>query len=329
VHQPTKTLYGGRFRLDVPTEFTLRSEGGFVKNVELIGVTLPPSPSLAAARDTFWKSHIAELRQQPSRHERPPILEEGELRPGVPNLAYLGYDEDDLAHEALLTDPGRGVIVKALWRQSYKPANRPAENAEHLQAFSDVMKAFSFLPTDYVAAEPDAYYIKEGLVRIPYTASNAQHQERYGIGFDGKTQGMEFSFGYEYRKELEENQPGLLERTAKAIAEWSFSDGRSLRSRHRVVGGFSGQEALTEQIKGFCDVGRMGRRLFERGRHLEVNGALQRPQHRGETRLAPESEQRSVDARRDGHVGRPWYRGRRSPPHRGAIDANRWRPTIG
>jgi hypothetical protein len=249
VHQPTKTRYGGRFRLDVPMEFTSRGEGGFVKDVELIGVTLPPAPSLTAARDTFWKGHIAEIRHQPSRHERPPILEEGELRPGVPKLVYLGYDEDDLAYEALLTEPGRGVIVKALWRQSYKPANRPAENAERLQAFNDVVKAFSFLPTDYVAAEPDVYYIKEGLVRIPYTASNVQHEERYGIGFNGKTRGMEFSFGYEYRKELEENQPGLIERTAKAIAEWTIFDGGSLRSRHRAVGGFSGQEAVFQTKK--------------------------------------------------------------------------------
>ena len=138
--------------------------------------------------------------------------------------------------------------MKALWRQSYKPANRPAENAERLQAFNDVVRAFSLLPTDYVAAEPDAYYIKEGLVRIAYTASNVQHEERFGIGFDGKTQGMEFSFGYEYRHEPVENQPGLLERTTKAIAEWAF-EGHPLRSRHRVVGGFSGQEAVLHATK--------------------------------------------------------------------------------
>ena len=109
MHQPTETRYGGRFRLDVPTEFIPRGEGGgFVKDVELIGVTLPPAPSLTAARDAFWKTHLAEICHQPSRHERPPILEEVELRPGVPKLVYLGYDEDDLAHEALLTDSGGG-----------------------------------------------------------------------------------------------------------------------------------------------------------------------------------------------------------------------------
>ena len=64
VHQPTKTIYGGRFRLEIPTEFTLRGEGGQVKGVELIGVTLPAGPSLAAARDAFWKDHIAEVRRQ-------------------------------------------------------------------------------------------------------------------------------------------------------------------------------------------------------------------------------------------------------------------------
>jgi hypothetical protein len=142
VHQPAKTIYGGRFRFDVPTEFTLRGEGGFVKGVELIGVTLPAGPSLSAARDAFWKGHLAEVRRQSRRHELPPILEEGELRPGVPKLVYLGYDEDDLAHEALLTDAGRGVIVSAAWRQSYKPEDRPAQKAERLLAFNEVVNAF-------------------------------------------------------------------------------------------------------------------------------------------------------------------------------------------
>ena len=85
MHQPTKTIYGGRFRLDIPTEFTLRGEGGQVKGVELIGVTLPAGPSLAAARDAFWKDHIAEVRRQTRRHQLPPILEEDELRPGLPS----------------------------------------------------------------------------------------------------------------------------------------------------------------------------------------------------------------------------------------------------
>jgi hypothetical protein len=173
----------------------------------------------------------------------PPILDEGELHPGVPKLVYLGYDEDDLAHEALLTDPGRGVIVKALWRQSYKPENRPAENAERLQAFNDVVNAFSFLPTDYVAGDPNAYYIQEGVVRIPYTASNEEHEERFEIGFDGKTQRMKIGFEYEYREPRGDEHPGLLARVATTMAEWAF-EGRSLRSRHRVVGGFSGEESV-------------------------------------------------------------------------------------
>ena len=249
MYQPTKTHFGGRFRLDVPIEFTSRGEGGFVKDVELIGVTLPPAPSLTAARDAFWKGHLAEIRHQPSRHERPPILEEGELRPGVPKVVYLGYDEDDLAHEALLTDSGRGVIVKALWRQSYKPANRPAENAERLQTFNDVVKAFSFLPTDYVPADRSAYYLQEGMVGIPYAASGVEHEERYETGFDGHTQRMEFFFKYEYRKQIEADRPGLLERTSEAIAEWTIFDGRSLRSLHRVVAGFSGQETVLHTKK--------------------------------------------------------------------------------
>jgi Tle cognate immunity protein 4 C-terminal domain len=255
VHQPTKTIYGGRFRLDIPTEFTLRGEGGFVKGVDLIGVALPAASSLAAARDAFWKDHLAEVRRQTRRHQLPPILEEGELRPAVPKLVYLGYDEDDLAHEALLTDPGRGVIVKAAWRQSYKPEDRPAENTERVQAFHEVVNAFSFLPADYAAADREAYYVKEGMVRITYAPSNMQHPEHYEIGFNGTTQRMKFTFEYQYPDMPSDNRPGLLERAAKAMLEWGRS-GRSLRSGHRVVGGFSGQESVfhgsDEEIVGFA-----------------------------------------------------------------------------
>jgi Tle cognate immunity protein 4 C-terminal domain len=248
VHQPTKTIYGGRFRLEVPIEFTSRGDGGYLKDVQLTGVTLPPAPSLAAARDAFWKGHVVDVRRQGRAHELPPILDEGELRPGVPQLVYLGYAEVDLAHEALLTDPGRGVIVKAAWRESYKPEDRPAENAERLRALNEVVSAFSFLPPDYAAADPAAFYIKGGMVRLPYTASNEEHEERYATGFNGKTQGMEVFFKYEYREHTVANQPGLLERTASAIAEWAF-DGRSVRSRHRVVGGFSGEESVLHAPK--------------------------------------------------------------------------------
>ncbi len=254
MHQPTKTIYGGRFRLDIPTEFTLRGEGGFVNGVELIDVALPAAPSLPAARDAFWKGHIAEVRRQSRRHELPPILEEGELRPGVPKLVYLGYDEDDLAYEALLTDAGRGVIVSAAWRQNYKPEDRPAEKAERLRAFNEVVNAFSFLPPGYAAADREAFYIKEGVVRITYAPSTMQHPEHYEIGFDGKTQRMKFSFDYDYPDEPSDNRPGLLERAAKAMLEWGTS-GRSLRSRHRVVSGFAGQESVfhasDEKIVGF------------------------------------------------------------------------------
>ena len=249
MHQPTKTIYGGRFRLEIPTEFTLRGEGGYVNDVELIGVTLPPAPSLAAARDAFWKGHTADVRREPRMHELPPILEEGELRPGVPKLVYLGDSKDDLAYEALLTEPGRGVIVKALWRQSYKPEDRPAEKIERLKAFNDVVNAFSFLPPDYAAADRDAYYIKEGMVRIAYGASYMQHPERYGIGFDGKTQHMEFGFEYQYPDEPSDDRPGVLGRAAEAVTDWA-SVGHLLRSRHRVVGGISGHELVFQVSDG-------------------------------------------------------------------------------
>jgi hypothetical protein len=243
VHQPAKTIYGGRFRFDIPLEFTLRGEGGFVKGVELIGVTLPPGPTLPAARDAFWKDHLAEVRRNSRSHDLPPILEEGELRPGIPKLAYLGYAEVDLVHEALLAEPGRGVIVKAAWRESYKPADRPAQKAERLQAFNDVLNAFSFLPPGYAAADRDAYYIKDGMVRITYGPSTMQNPEHYEIGFDGQTQGMEFSFDYDYPDEPSDNRPGLLERAAKTMADLAIA-GRSLRSGRRVVGGFPGQESV-------------------------------------------------------------------------------------
>jgi hypothetical protein len=249
VHQPTKTIYGGRFRLDIPTEFTLRGEGGFVNGVELIGVTWPPAPSPAAARDAFWKGHVVEVRRQTRMHDLPPILEEGELRPGVPKLVYLGYADVDIAHEALLTEPGRGVIVKALWRQNYKPEDRPAEKIERLRVFNEVVNAFSFLPPGYAAADRDAYYIKEGMVRVAYAASSKQHPEHYEIGFDGKTQGMEFSFEYQLPDVGGSGRPSLVDRAAQAIAEW-VSVGRSVRSGHRVVAGFSGQEVVIQTSDG-------------------------------------------------------------------------------
>jgi hypothetical protein len=243
VHQPANTIYGGRFRFDIPTEFTLRGEGGFVKGVELIGVTLPAGPSLPAARAAFWKDHLAKVRRNSRSHDLPPIQEEGELRPGIPKLVYLGYAEVDLVHEALLTEPGRGVIVKAAWRESYKPEDRPAQKAERLHAFNEVVNAFSFLPPGYIAADPEAYYIKEGMVRITYPPSTMQNPEHYEIGFDGKTQRMKFNFDYDYPDEPSDNRPRLLERAAKTMAELAIS-ARSLRSGHRVVGGFSGQESV-------------------------------------------------------------------------------------
>jgi hypothetical protein len=249
VHQPTKTIYGGRFRLEVPIEFALTGEGGFMNDVELIGVTLPAAPSLAAARDAFWKGHLADVRRQTRMHELPPILGEGELRPGVPELVYLGYTQDDLAHEALLTEPGRGVIVKALWRQNYKPEDRPADNAERLRAFHEVVNAFSFLPPDYAAADRDAYYINEGMARIAYTVSSKRHPEHYEIGFDGKTQGMEFSFEYQLPDVAGRDRPSLVDRVAQAVAEWA-SVGRTVRSGHRVVAGFSGQESVIQTSDG-------------------------------------------------------------------------------
>jgi hypothetical protein len=254
-HQPTKTIYGGRFRLDIPTEFTLRGEGGFVKGVELIDVTLPAGPSLAAARDAFWKDHMAEVRRQTRRHKLPPILEEGELRPAVPRVVYLGYDEDDLAHEALLTDPGRGGHREggmAAELQARRPACREYRTRSGVQRGRECL----FVPAARLrSADRDAYYVKEGMVRINYAPSNLQHPERYEIGFDGTTQRMKFTFKYQYPDMPSDNRPGLLERAAKAMLEWGRS-GRSLRSGHRVVGGFSGQESVfhgsDEEIVGFA-----------------------------------------------------------------------------
>jgi hypothetical protein len=249
VPQPTKPRYGGRFRFDLPVEFTLRGEGGHVKDVEIQGVTLPPAPSLEAARDSFWKQHIVDVRNKIRVHDLPPILDERELRPGVRRLSYRGYDEDDLGLESLLAVPGQAVLIKAVWRQHYKPAERPAQNAEREQAFNDVLNAFSFLAPDYFAGDPNAFYVKEGAVRIPYSASNVEHQERFEIGLDGKTEHMHFDFEYLFvERPSHDKKPGLIARTANAMVEWAFA-GRSIRSRHRVVAGFPGEESLLHATK--------------------------------------------------------------------------------
>ena len=54
---------------------------------------------------------------------------------------------------------------------------------------------------------------------------------------------MKFTFEYQYPDLPSDNRPGLLERAAQAMLEWGRF-GRSLRSGHRVVGGFSGQESV-------------------------------------------------------------------------------------
>ena len=243
-HSPTKTCYGGRFRFDLPVAYTLRGEGGFVRDVEIRDVKLPVAPSSEAARDLFWTKHVAEVRDQYREHKLPPILDERELRPGVPRLSYRGYDEDDLVLEALPSSQGRAVLIRALWRQSYKPAARPTENAEREQAFDEVVKAFSFLPVGYVAPDPDAFYVKDGLVRIPYSASGLEHQERFEVGYDAAAHHVKLDFEYEYiEAQPRDKQPGFLERVARTMAQWPFV-GSSLRSGRRVVAGFAGEESL-------------------------------------------------------------------------------------
>jgi len=245
VPQPTKTWYGGRFRLDLPVGLTSRGQEAYVKGVELRGVTLPPAPTSAAARDAYWKQHVAEVREEYRSHKLPPILDEGTLRPGVPKLSYRGYDEDDLVLEALLTDERRAVLVIALWRQSYKLEQRPAQNAEREHAFNEVVNAFSFLPEGPVIGNADAFHVAGGVVRLPYPASDVDHPERLGMGFDGPTHWLKFDIEYVFIKERsdDDKRPGILQRVAHTVAEWPIV-GHYIRSGRRAVAGFSGEESI-------------------------------------------------------------------------------------
>jgi len=184
------------------------------------------------------------VREEYRSHKLPPILDEGTLRPGVPKLSYRGYDEDDLALEALLTDERRAVLVIALWRQSYKPAERPAQNAERERAFNEVVNAFSFVPPGPVANDADVFHVAGGVVRLPYSASDVVHEESFEIGLDGTTHRLKFDFEYLYVKDQsDDKQPGFLARAAKTVAECPIV-GHPIRPGKRTVAGFSGEESL-------------------------------------------------------------------------------------
>jgi len=244
VPQPTKTRYGGRFRFDLSVDFKLRGEGAHVKGVQVRGVDLPPAPTIEAACSAFWKKHLADVRAMERSDESSPMIEEGELRPGVPRLLYRGYGKNDLALETLLSDHQRAVLIVAEWRQSYKPEDRPAENAEHERAFNEVVNAFSFLSPGHAGTDVNAFYVEQGAVRLPYSASSVEHLEHFEIGLDHPTQSARFDFEYDYIKApSDEKPPGFLARVANAVAR-SPGVSRPIRTGHRVVAGFPGEEAV-------------------------------------------------------------------------------------
>jgi len=137
------------------------------------------------------------------------------------------------------------VLVIALWRQSYKPEERPAQNAERERAFNEVVNAFSFLPEGPVTSNADIFHVAGGVVRLPYSASDVDHPESFEIGFDGPTHWLKFDVEYRYIEERpdDDKQPGFLQRVAHTVAEWPIV-GHSIRSGRRVVAGFSGEESI-------------------------------------------------------------------------------------
>jgi len=244
VSQPSHTYYAGRFRLDLPIEFTRGGEEAYVRGIEIREVTLPSAPSEGAAREAFWKEHVAEVRKEYRSHELPAVLSEGEFRPGVPKLSYRGYTKDDLVLESLFCSQGRAALIHAEWRQSWKPENRPAQNAERERAFQEVSDAFGFLPPGHAASDRAAFYLEYGAVRIPYAASDREHPEKLGVVFPASSQEMKLSFDYQHPWDRPRDRPpGLLQRVAKTVAEWSIV-GRPIRAGGRVVAGFAGEEAI-------------------------------------------------------------------------------------
>jgi hypothetical protein len=124
------------------------------------------------------------------------ILDRSEFQPGVPRLSYRGYSEDDLILELLFTSGYRGALVRAEWRQGPYESEHAAENAERAQAFAQVARAFSFRQVGFHADHPEVFYVPNGLVRLPFSASNKEHREIMGISL--KRSGTNFQFSLDY-----------------------------------------------------------------------------------------------------------------------------------
>jgi Tle cognate immunity protein 4 C-terminal domain len=244
VNGPLRTYFAGHFKFELPASYQRDPDDvSKVRGLPIESVTLPSAATAAQAKAAFWQKHLAKLADQPKGYSEPIIIETNELKPGVPCVLTRGDHKLDRILEAFVADDDHGVLIKTEWSNYGDEAEQTSAGPEARQVLKDVVAAHRFLPSGYTPPDPDWFYLPNGAIALPYTAS-VNSQDELQILFVEPERGIKFSFEAIYPwRGRDSNTPGFLARTVSAVAEWAFGT-RILRSGHRTVAGFPGEESL-------------------------------------------------------------------------------------
>ena len=245
VTEPLKTYYAGHYKFELPE--TLRrdpDEIAKVRGLRIRSVTLPPAQTGEQSRKAFWKKYLDDLREKPRGYDEPRVIQEDEVRPGTPRVLYRGGHRLDRVVEVLLADDSHGVLIKTEWSNYGDEAEHTSAGPDARRVLTEVLAAHRFLPPGYAPADPAWFYLPAGAIALPYSASDGGGEENLEILFLDAGKERKFSLESVYPWQgRDSSKPGFMARVAQTIGGWALGM-RSIRTGHRTVAGFAGEEAL-------------------------------------------------------------------------------------
>jgi hypothetical protein len=246
------TQRAGHFQFELPGAWArdIEAETSKVRGIPIDSAHLPPAPTAEQARALFWQSRLKKISEVAVDYDEPRLIKEDELRPNVPRVLYRGgAHELDRVVEVLLTDPSHAILLRTNWTNYGDAAEKTNVGPDARRRLEEVVAAHRFLSPGDSKADPAWFFLPNGAITLPYSASTRDAEENLGVLFKDPSKEIRFSlestFPWQGR---DSRKPSFLGRLTQVVGGWAFGM-RSIRTGRRTVAGLKGEEALM-RLKG-------------------------------------------------------------------------------